>query len=791
MQIITHNNSNWIIFILTLLFTLNSSNIYLQCPPGNVELYSQADVIAFASNYPNCTAINGYLLITGQDITNLNSLQNLQTLEDLYIEDTGITNMNYFPNLQNISSFYYYSNPLTTEISGFNSLNSGSPYISIAYNSNLISINGFNNVTSIIFNTYQNSSLTSLIGLLSMQTGSLGISDINLNTISLLNNISTISLSLETTKLANLNFLPSTCNLDYLYLVNNSMLSTCNYSFVCDYLESHPYAPNIISGNSGLCSNYNNVWSNCTNLPYNSLLTLPTSGSSNVSYATNISWTNSPFATGYKLSIGTTPSGNEILNNLNMGNSTSYNHPISLPYLTTIYVTVTPYNVHGDAPNVITQSFVTSDICPSGNLNYTNQSQINNFIIHYPDCVNFAHNICVGDCNGGVISNTNINNLNGFSNLQTVTGNFEIDGGTQINNLSPLTNLTYIGGALTIQYTDIQSLVPLHNLESVGSISFSDNNSFTNLYGLNLSSCNSVFISQEYTLTSLAGLETLTSLNGLFLQTIPNLNDINGLNNMQDIGNFDLSGLGSLSNLQPISNVNFSGGWIFRIQGNGVLSTCDVPSVCTAVEIYLAGNNQYTNHFLINGNATGCNSILEVDAECSEVLPIDLIDFGVKEKNNDVHLHWQTSSEINNNYFVIEHSTDGLDFKSIGRKEGAGNNNTLLDYHFEHKDVGTGMHYYRLKQVDYDGQFSYSDIVSVNVEESGNKIEIYPNPASDFIDVSGMTNGRYEIRDISGKMLRLGNLVSSAISLEGLSSGIYFVTLTNELINGIFKVHKL
>ena len=98
MQIITHNNSNWIIFILTLLFTLNSSNIYLQCPPGNVELYSQADVIAFASNYPNCTAINGYLLITGQDITNLNSLQNLQTLEDLYIEDTGITNMNYFPN---------------------------------------------------------------------------------------------------------------------------------------------------------------------------------------------------------------------------------------------------------------------------------------------------------------------------------------------------------------------------------------------------------------------------------------------------------------------------------------------------------------------------------------------------------------------------------------------------------------------------------------------------------------------------------------------------------------------
>ena len=119
--------------------------------------------------------------------------------------------------------------------------------------------------------------------------------------------------------------------------------------------------------------------------------------------------------------------------------------------------------------------------------------------------------------------------------------------------------------------------------------------------------------------------------------------------------------------------------------------------------------------------------------ESPNALPIELLYFTAKQSGTKVKLDWATASEQNNDYFVVERSQDGANFAEVFRKKGAGNSvNTLYYNGFDNAPL-EGVSYYRLKQVDYDAKFKYSDIQSVNFKfdpaEIG--IKIYPNPAVD------------------------------------------------------------
>jgi len=79
----------------------------------------------------------------------------------------------------------------------------------------------------------------------------------------------------------------------------------------------------------------------------------------------------------------------------------------------------------------------------------------------------------------------------------------------------------------------------------------------------------------------------------------------------------------------------------------------------------------------------------------------------------NIELYWVTSNEINNDYFTIEKSNDGINFEIVEIILGAGNSDILLEYSFVDKNPINGISYYRLKQTDFDGKFEYSDIISV------------------------------------------------------------------------------
>ena len=124
----------------------------------------------------------------------------------------------------------------------------------------------------------------------------------------------------------------------------------------------------------------------------------------------------------------------------------------------------------------------------------------------------------------------------------------------------------------------------------------------------------------------------------------------------------------------------------------------------------------------------------EVVATASEVLPIELLSFKATLKNNVVELHWQTATETNNDYFVIERSVDGKVWESMDSIKGVGNSSNVLNYTNNDENPLSGTSYYRLKQVDFDKSFSYSDIAVVNFD--GIKIEaLFPNPSEGNINL--------------------------------------------------------
>ncbi len=121
-------------------------------------------------------------------------------------------------------------------------------------------------------------------------------------------------------------------------------------------------------------------------------------------------------------------------------------------------------------------------------------------------------------------------------------------------------------------------------------------------------------------------------------------------------------------------------------------------------------------------------------------LPVELLDFQAvaDQRENIVNLHWSTATESNNDYFTIEKSADSQEWEDVLSIPGAGTSAQRLDYAGADKNPFPGLSYYRLRQTDFDGQFSYSPIKQVTLGDGPSKeLSLYPNPAQDQIVIVG------------------------------------------------------
>jgi len=162
-----------------------------------------------------------------------------------------------------------------------------------------------------------------------------------------------------------------------------------------------------------------------------------------------------------------------------------------------------------------------------------------------------------------------------------------------------------------------------------------------------------------------------------------------------------------------------------------------------------------------------------------QVMPVEFIWVGAAINTNAVVVFWKTASETNNDYFTIEKSMDAINFEMVSTTGGAGNSNILLNYSAKDNEPFSGVSYYRLKQTDFDGKFTYSNLVKVDFENTQG-VTIYPNPFSTnatimIKDASQMNNYELKIYNVLGTEVTNTLITNQSTMLvnSNLPAGIY------------------
>jgi hypothetical protein len=170
-------------------------------------------------------------------------------------------------------------------------------------------------------------------------------------------------------------------------------------------------------------------------------------------------------------------------------------------------------------------------------------------------------------------------------------------------------------------------------------------------------------------------------------------------------------------------------------------------------------------------------------------LPVELLNFSAQPNDEgNIDLYWETASETNNDYFAIQRSEDGINFLQIGQVPGVGTSQTLNKYMYTDGDPLSGRSYYRLRQVDFDGMYEFSDIVRVDLE-ARLRLTAFPNPVKEdkfLLDFhTQLESPTYiSLHDRTGRLIYTGVARAGAstyeVKLPGTpSSGVYLLRAVN------------
>lgn len=195
--------------------------------------------------------------------------------------------------------------------------------------------------------------------------------------------------------------------------------------------------------------------------------------------------------------------------------------------------------------------------------------------------------------------------------------------------------------------------------------------------------------------------------------------------------------------------------------------------------IFVGGWYSKTDKFSMTSGTSG------VYVTTNAALPVTWLEVKAVKSDFGATVSWSTASEENNDHFTVEKSTDNKTFIALARIKGAGNSNSISSYSFSDFNV-FGTAYYRIKQTDYDGKFSYSKVVAVNEKNVLNNVKVYPNPCADVLHVNSRENlsvTTVVISDLNGRILKSteinGQSAETEINVSDLNRGIYVFSVYN------------
>lgn len=229
-------------------------------------------------------------------------------------------------------------------------------------------------------------------------------------------------------------------------------------------------------------------------------------------------------------------------------------------------------------------------------------------------------------------------------------------------------------------------------------------------------------------------------------------------------------------NLIPVSGI--TGWWGGTWAGGTNAGQITFPTAGGAGTFAIANMIYDYKNFSVT---TTCSQRVQVNRSCT--LPVVLTAFNGSREGERVYLSWVTAQEINNSYFEIQRSTDGIHFETIGRVSGNGNTLAEIHYNFTDNDAYSSVTYYRLIQYDTDGQASIGPVI--NVEGMDRKISIFPNPShgSFTLSLPYSKNGwKIMVTDVLGKEIlkKISEGENEFVVENEWSAGVYILQCVSE-----------
>ncbi len=198
-------------------------------------------------------------------------------------------------------------------------------------------------------------------------------------------------------------------------------------------------------------------------------------------------------------------------------------------------------------------------------------------------------------------------------------------------------------------------------------------------------------------------------------------------------------------------------------------------------------------------NADGAGSdpsfaVDDITITIPTVLPVEWLSFDVSRIQNGAAIIWETASEENAKEFEILRSENGVDFEIIGKLNAAGNSSSTIRYSFNDNLDEDGSYFYRIKQIDFDGEYSQTPVKSIYYKQLSDKVEIYPNPANNELNIKlskDFDKPIIRLMDPQGRLVKTLKVLdeeSINIDIHDIPSGIYYIGVDDGLLNSTVKL---
>jgi hypothetical protein len=402
-------------------------------------------------------------------------------------------------------------------------------------------------------------------------------------------------------------------------------------------------------------------------------------------------------------------------------------------------------------------------------------------------------------CNGNSLSNLDVSNNTALTWLDCTNNpltSLDVTNNTALTHLgctnNSLSNLDVTNNTMLIQLTCHDNSLTVLDVSSNTALSY---------LGCSINSLTNLDVTNNTALTGLiCRINPLTSLDVTNNTALSSLSCRDNLLTSLDVSNnLTLTHLychsNSLTSLDVSNNTALTHLWC---DGNA-LSSLNVKNgnnTNITNDNFQAQNNPSLTCIDVDDDVWSTNNWFNIDpgtdfsVDCAQdPSPVELVIFRAYLEDKAVYLNWQTASESNNEGFEVQWAasslvTSELRWEVLGFVPGSGNSSELQSYSYLHRRPSPGVNYYRLKQIDYDGAFEYSSVVSVEVPQDGNDsdIQVFPNPVHDgqlnvVIPESKNVNKSVHLYDQIGRAVLHKSISenNTILSVSKFPAGIYFL----------------